>query len=99
MDLITSIPQTLQRLNLNGVDVGTQYFSSCVQSWKEHAFVVRTLNRAREAQLVRERFGLEPIEFSDDADDIFPGKFGPSFGTITKNLKLNGAVGVVNADI
>jgi hypothetical protein len=99
MDLITSIPPTLHRLNLNGADVGTQYFSSCVQSWKEHGFLVRTLNRACEAQLVRERFGLEPIVFSDDADDIFPEKFGPSFGTITKNLKLDGAVGVVNADI
>jgi hypothetical protein len=99
VELITSIPRNLQRWDLNGADVGADYFSRCVQSWKEHGFVIRTLNRRDELEVVRERFRLEPTEFSDDAESIFPGKFGPSFAEITKSLNPRSVVCITNADI
>lgn len=99
MDLITSIPPTVVRRNQRGDDVGFDYSRQCVGSWRRRGFRILSLNRDHEVAPVRRTFGLEPIPFTDPEDALFPGRFGPPFGEIAKNLKPDRPVCIVNADI
>lgn len=99
MELITSIPMKFERLDPSGADVGSAYFGRCVESWRGHGFVVRTLNRKNEIDLIRKKFDLDPFPFEDDAEALFRDRFGPSFGDIFKHADLKDAIVISNADI
>jgi hypothetical protein len=93
MDLITSIPPLELQ---SGADI--DYMKACLDSWRKYNFRIVTLNREDEAESVKRTFGLNPIVFRDSEHSFYPGKFGPSFGEISKHLSPHRSACIINAD-
>jgi hypothetical protein len=98
MDLITSILPNLSRSCPDG-DVGLKYLHSCIDSWHNNGFTIRTINRDEEVNQVRELFGLEAVLFEDRNDPLFAGMFGPPFCDIFSKLDMTKAYCIANSDI
>lgn len=99
LDLITSIPPKINRIDPYGNDIGIEYLRGCIHSWMLNGFTVRTLNRQNEVEQIKSSFRLDPVLFADSDESFYKGRFGPTFGDLLSHVDLSKPVGIINADI
>lgn len=94
MQLITSVPPRLSRLNGEGHDVGPQHQLRCIESWRANGFDVASVNRPDEevpAPVKVERMSRRESGY-------YHNRYGPPLGAAFSVARKT-RIAITNADI
>lgn len=99
MFLVTSIPPRFSRIDpKTGEEIGNQYLSECIASWRRNGFYPVSLNRPDEADAVRS-MNLIDVVIASMSEAHNPTRYGPSLGSLFDILPEGQPAAIVNADI